>query len=72
MEQPHFKELGMNSFFGDMIYQRIVTRDHFLVKLNRLIDREAFVPILLPTKAQDKKDVPPNSPSVILKMLVMM
>jgi IS5 family transposase len=72
MEQPHFKELGMTSFFGDLVYQRIVPRDHFLVKLNQVIDWESFVPILLPVyEGAGQEGRPPYSPVVILKMLVM-
>ena len=71
MGQPRFKELGMHSFFGDLVYQRIVPRDHFLVQLNRVIDWDAFVPMLLPVYeglAQEGRR--PYSPVVILKMLV--
>lgn len=71
MELPHFKGLGMNSFFGDLVYHRIVPRDHFLVKLNQVIDWEAFVPMLLPAyEGLGQEGRPPYSPSVILKMLV--
>ena len=71
MGEPHFKELGMNSFFGDFIYARIVPRDHFLVKLNQLIQWDAFIPILLPCyEGLAEEGRPPYSPVVILKMLI--
>lgn len=71
MAQPRFKKLGLNSFFGDFIYARIVPRDHFLVKLNRLIDWEALLPILLPAyEGLAEEGRPPYSPIVILKMLL--
>lgn len=38
MARKRFKEVGMGSFFGDLVYSRIVPRDHFLVKLNEVID----------------------------------
>jgi IS5 family transposase len=71
MAQPRFKELGLNSFFGDLIYARIVPRDHFLVKLNQLIDWDALVPALLPAyEGLAEEGRPPYSPVVILKMLL--
>jgi len=71
MGQPHFKELGMESFFGDLVYLRIVPRGHFLVKLNQWIDWDEFIPILLPCyEGLAEEGRPPYSPVVILKMLV--
>ena len=71
MGQPRFKNLGRSSFFGDMVYLRIVPRDHFLVKLNHVIDWEQFVPILLPAyEGLAEEGRPPYSPVVILKMLL--
>jgi IS5 family transposase len=71
MTQRHFKSLGLNSFFGGLVYQRIVPRDHFLVRLNQVIDWEAFVPPCVEAYrglAEDGR--PPYSPVVLLKMLV--
>jgi IS5 family transposase len=71
MAKQRFKHLGLGSFFGGFVYERIVPRDHFLVKLNQVIDWEAFVPILLPAYAGlAEEGRPPYSPVVILKMLV--
>jgi IS5 family transposase len=71
MAQRRFKDLGRGSFFGDMVYQRVVPRDHFLVKLNQAIDWERFVPVLLPAYAGlAAEGRPPYSPVVILKMLL--
>jgi transposase, IS5 family len=71
MGKQHFKELGTESFFGRFVYERIVPRDHFLVKLAEVIDWEAFVPILLPAyEGLAQEGRPPYSPEVILKMLV--
>ncbi len=71
MGQPRFKALGLGSFFGGLVYQRIVPRDHFLVKLNQLIDWEAFVPPLLPAyQGLAEEGRTPYSPVVLLKMLV--
>jgi len=72
MRKPHFKKLGLSSFFGDFVYSRIVPRDHFLVRLNQVIDWEAFVPLLLPAyEGLGEIGRSPYSPVVILKMLVL-
>lgn len=71
MARPHFKVRGLGSFFGDPIYQRIVPRDHFLVKLNQIIDWDAFVAPLLPAyRGLAEEGAPPYSPVLLLKMLV--
>jgi len=71
MGEQRFKALGTESFFGRFVYERIVPRDHFLVKLAEVIDWEAFVPILLPAYAgQAQEGRPPYSPEIALKMLV--
>ena len=71
MAQRRFKDLGRGSFFGDMVYLRVVPRNHFLVKLNQAIDWERFVPVLLPAYAGlAEEGRPPYSPVVILKMLL--
>ena len=31
MAGQHFRQLGLGSFFGVPIYERVVPRDHFLV-----------------------------------------
>lgn len=71
MGKRRFKALGLGSFFGGLVYERIVPRDHFLVKLNQLIDWEAFVPPLLPAYQGLAEEGPtPYSPVVLLKMLL--
>ena len=72
MGKPRFKELDFGSFFGDFIYSRVVPRDHFLVRLNQVIDWEAFVPLVLPAY-QGLGEVGRSAyhPSVLLKMLTL-
>jgi IS5 family transposase len=71
MGQKRFKSLGLSSFFGDLVYTRVVPRNHFLVKLNQLVDWEQFVPILLPAyEGLAEEGRPPYSPVVLLKMLL--
>lgn len=71
MGTPHFKPLGLGSFFGQLIYQRIVPRDHFLVKLNQVIDWDRLVAPLVPAyKGLAEEGAPPYSPVVVVKMLI--
>lgn len=71
MKGPRFKETGMGSFFGGLVYEQIVPRDHFLVRLNELIDWDALIDVLLPAyKGLGRKGRPPYSPIVIFKMLL--
>jgi transposase, IS5 family len=71
MAEKHFKQLGLGSFFGSPIYERVVPRDHFLVQLNRVIDWDSFTAILLPAyKGVAEEGRPPYPPVTILKMLV--
>jgi transposase, IS5 family len=71
MSNKRFKEVGMDSFFGRLIYERVVPRNHFLVKLNQLIDWESFSELLLPAyKGAGEVGRPPYRPEVVLKMLV--
>lgn len=71
MTHPHFKHLGLHSFFGDLVYARIVPRDHFLVKLHQIVDWEAFVPEFLSAyQGLAVQGRPPYSPVVLLKMLI--
>ncbi len=72
MGQPHFKELDRDSFFGNYLYSRIVPRDHFLVRLNQVIDWDAFVPLLLPAyPGLGQVGNSPYNPVVLLKMLLL-
>jgi transposase, IS5 family len=72
MADKRYKQLGMNSFFGNYVYERVVPRDHFLVKLKQVIDWDSFTDILLPAyKGLAEEGRPPYPPVVILKMLIL-
>jgi len=71
MGKRRFKNVGRGSFFGQFVYERVVPRDHFLVKLNQLIDWDAFVDLLLPAyKGLAETGRPPYFPVILLKMLI--
>jgi len=36
MEKEHFVETGSSSFFGDYLYDQIVSEDHFYVNSNNI------------------------------------
>ena len=46
MAKKRFKQLGMGSFFGDFVYERMVPRDHSLTKLRQVIHWDAFTDML--------------------------
>ncbi len=72
MGKPRFKKLKLGSFFGDFVYSRVVPRDHFLVRLNQVIDWDAFVPLLLPAyPGLGEVGNAPYHPVALLKMLVL-
>ena len=42
MARDRFRETGKGSFFGDLVYDRVVPQDHFLRKLNEVVDWRPF------------------------------
>ena len=40
--RPRFRETGKDSFFGNLVYGRVVEKDHFLVALKALFDWESL------------------------------
>ncbi len=72
MGQPHFKELESDSFFGHFVYSQVVPRDHFLVRLNQVVDWDALVALLLPAyEGLGQVGNTPYNPVVILKMILL-
>ncbi|NLF01929.1 MAG: hypothetical protein GX601_13230 [Anaerolineales bacterium] len=39
MSHQRFKVLGGQSFFGDLVYEQAVPREHFLRQLEAMVDR---------------------------------
>jgi len=72
MTRERFKELGSGSFFGDYLYERTVPADHFLRKLEEVVDWEVFTPKLIRLyRGRAERGRPPYNPVVILKVLVL-
>jgi len=70
--RPRFQDTGSGSFFGDMLYDRVLQRHHhhFLVILHGLIDWDAESHKLISLyKGKAARGRPPYEPKVLLKML---
>ena len=71
MAQVRFKALDTDSFFGALVYDRVVPRDHFLRKLGEVIPWQRFTYKLVKYyRGRAKEGRPPYDPAVLLKMLL--
>jgi IS5 family transposase len=72
MPQERFRETGEQSFFGRLVYDRIVPKDHFLMQLNGLIPWDRFARKLVRYyRGKAQYGPAPYNPVVILKMLLL-
>lgn len=72
MAKIRCKETTMDSFFGNFLYQQKVAKDHFLRKLDGVIDRSRFTNKLLKYyKGKGEMGRAPYNPTIILKMLLL-
>jgi IS5 family transposase len=71
MARQRFKEQGTDSFFGRLVYDRIVPEDHFFRKLNEVIPWERFTRKLVKYyRGKARIGRPPYDPALLLKMLL--
>lgn len=71
MAKARCKETTMDSFLGNFLYQKIIPRDHFLVKLKELIGWQSYTERFLKCyKGKGEIGQAPYPPSAILKMLL--
>ena len=71
MASERFKRLGEGSFFGKMVYDRVIPPNHFLMVLNRVIPWQRFSYKLVKYyRGGAKEGRPPYDPAVLLKMLL--
>ena len=69
MEQPRFVETGKGSFFGDYVYDQVIPADHFLRKLNEVIEWKRYTRKLIRLyKGEGLVGRPPFEPAMVLKM----
>jgi len=67
-----YKETGKGSFFGDIVYDRVIPRTHFVVALENLIDWERYSELLIQLyEGRGVEGRPPYNPVLIMKMLFM-
>ena len=66
-----FKNTGMDSFFGTLVYERAVPKDHFLRQLERVVNWSKFTEQLIELyDGRAEVGRPPYEPVVLLKMLL--
>jgi hypothetical protein len=71
MAKIRCKETSMNSFFGNFLYDQVIEKGHFLVKLKEVIDWQQFTTKFLKYyKGKGKVGQSPYDPALILKMLL--
>lgn len=71
MSKERFKRDSSDSFYGRFLYEQVVPKDHFLVKLNEIIPWQRFTYKLVKYyKGKAKEGRPPYDPALILKMLL--
>ena len=69
MEQQRFVETGEGSFFGNYLYDQVVSQDHFLRKLKEGIKWERFTHRLIRLyKGEGLVGRPPFDPAMVLKV----
>jgi IS5 family transposase len=71
MARERFQEGKRDSFFGDFVYEQVVPKDHFLVKLNEVVPWQRFTYKLVKYyRGKAKEGRPPYDPALLLKMLL--
>src|SRR5574340_295759 len=71
MGGERFQAQDRGSFFGDLIYDRVVPADHFLRKLEALVPWDRFTRKLVKCyRGKARQGRPPYDPAVLLKMLL--
>jgi IS5 family transposase len=72
MAKVRCKQTNVDSFFGNFLYEQKVSRDHFLRKLNEVVDRSRFTKRLLHYyRGKGELGQAPYNPAIILKMLLL-
>jgi transposase len=71
MAKVRCKETSMDSFFGNFLYEQVIAKDHFLVKLKEVMDWQHFTKKFLKYyKGKGEVGQAPYAPALILKMLL--
>ena len=71
MAKVRCKETSVDSFFGNFVYERVIVKDHFMVKLKELVDWPRYTKQLIRYyKGNGEVGQAPYDPALILKMLL--
>jgi IS5 family transposase len=69
MKQERYVETGSGSFYGEYLYDQVVAKDHFLRKLQEVVDWGYFTRRLIKIyKGQGVVGRPPFDPALVLKV----
>lgn len=72
MAKVRCKDTAADSFFGNFLYDQKVSREHFLRKLNEVMEWERFTKrLLLHYRGKGQIGQAPYNPTLILKMLLL-
>jgi len=71
MAKIRCKRTDEDSFFGNFVYERVIPKDHFMVKLKEMVDWQRYTRQLIKYyKSDGGVGQAPYDPALILKMLV--
>ena len=66
-----FRQTGEDSFFGQLVYERVILPDHFFRRLKEVIPWQRFTYKLVKYyRGRAKEGRPPYDPALLLKMLL--
>jgi len=72
MAKVRCKETSVDSFFGNFLYNQKVSKNHFLRKLNEVVDWDRFTGKLLGYyQGKGETGQAPYNPTIMLKMLLL-
>ena len=72
MAKIRCKQTNADSFFGNFLYDQKVSKNHFLRKLNEVVDWDRFTRKLLGYyRGKGETGQAPYNPTIILKMLLL-
>ena len=73
MAKVRCKRTDEDSFFGNFLYERVIPKDHFMVKLKELVDWPRYTKQLIKYyKGKGELGQAPYDPALILKMLLIL
>ena len=72
MGRQRFKPNRSDSFFGEFVYEQVLSKEHFLVRLREIVPWERFTDKLIQYyRGRARLGRPPYDPVVVLKMLLL-